>query len=333
MKPRRPAGHDLQRLDGRAGCRERGERIGLGVEASALRRCRRPVTAGAGRPRQPASHAGGSDELVLRPVAPENLPDLEQRRHRGTPRSALLLRCGDQARKQARPHVGQVRRDRIGERELGLPPPNSSACGFDDERPGHRLDHAARRERALGLAGAHLQRGEHRLARRRRRGRTASTAPCRRRRCARPPRRCRPCPRRPAAMTAPRPSRRSPEPATKKPSWPSTRCISGSGTSRPARRLTSSTGKSIDPFSAPARSPATMISRRRAAAEVEHHLGRELEPRHHEVRIDAALEAIARVRIDAELAAGLRDVERLPQRRFDQHVGGRLVAARSLRRP
>jgi hypothetical protein len=40
------------------------------------------------------------------------------------------------------------------------------------------------------------------------------------------------------------------------------------------------------------------------------------------VRIDAALEAIARVRIDAELAPGLRDVERIPQRRLDQHVGG-----------
>ena len=46
--------------------------------------------------------------------------------------------------------------------------------------------------------------------------------------------------------------------------------------------------------------------------------------------IDAALEAIARVRIDAELAAGLRDVERVPQRRFDQHVGGGLRRSRCL---
>ena len=35
-----------------------------------------------------------------------------------------------------------------------------------DERPGHRLDHAARGERALGRAGADLQRGQDRLARR-----------------------------------------------------------------------------------------------------------------------------------------------------------------------
>ncbi len=49
--------------------------------------------------------------------------------------------------------------------------------------------------------------------------------------------------------------------------------------------------------------------RRRAAAQVEHHAGREFEPRQHEGRIDAALEAIARVGIDAELAAGLGDVD------------------------
>ena len=70
--------------------------------------------------------------------------------------------------------------------------------------------------------------------------------------------------------------------------------------------------------------------RRLAAAEIEHHPGRELEARHHEGRIDAALEAVARVGVDAELAAGLGDVERLPERRFDQHVGRGRRAARCL---
>ena len=70
--------------------------------------------------------------------------------------------------------------------------------------------------------------------------------------------------------------------------------------------------------------------RRRAAAELDHHLRGELQARQHEIRIDAALEAVARVGVDAELAPGLRDVERLPQRRLDQHVGGGLVAARRL---
>ena len=67
-----------------------------------------------------------------------------------------------------------------------------------------------------------------------------------------------------------------------------------------------------------------------AAAQIEHHLGRQLEAGQHEIRIDAALEAVARVGIDAELAAGLRDVELVPQRRLDQHVGGRLRAAARL---
>ena len=69
------------------------------------------------------------------------------------------------------------------------------------------------------------------------------------------------------------------------------------------------------------------VFRRRAAAHLHHQFGRQLEPRHHEGRIDAALEAIARVGIDAELAAGLRDVDLVPQRRFDQHVGGCFRAA------
>ena len=69
------------------------------------------------------------------------------------------------------------------------------------------------------------------------------------------------------------------------------------------------------------------VLRRRAAADLHHQSRRHLQPRHHEGRIDAALETIARVRIDAELAAGLGDVDLVPQRRFDQHVGGRFRAA------
>ncbi len=67
--------------------------------------------------------------------------------------------------------------------------------------------------------------------------------------------------------------------------------------------------------------------RRRAADEIQHHMRRHVETRQHEGRIDAALEAVARVGIDGKLAAGPRNVDRLPQRRFDQHIGGGLVAA------
>ena len=69
------------------------------------------------------------------------------------------------------------------------------------------------------------------------------------------------------------------------------------------------------------------VFRGRAAAQFQHEPGRHLQSRHHEGRIDATLEAIARVGIDAELAAGLGDVDLVPQRRFDQHVRGLLRTA------
>ena len=123
---------------------------------------------------------------------------------------------------------------------------------------------------------------------------------------------------------------RSPCPATKKPSCSSTRSHLRQRQRRGRRAAsTSLSGKSITRLRH-LRLAGDDDLRRRAAAELQHHLRRELEARHHEVRIDAALEAIARVGVDAELAAGLGDVERLPQRRLDQHVGGALVAARCL---
>ena len=67
-----------------------------------------------------------------------------------------------------------------------------------------------------------------------------------------------------------------------------------------------------------------------AAAQLQHQFGREFKPRHHERRIDAALEAIARIGVDAELATGMGDVDLVPERGLDQHVGGRLRAAGGL---
>ena len=46
------------------------------------------------------------------------------------------------------------------------PPPNNSACGLEMNDQVTRFGEAARRQRPLGLAGAHLRGGEHRLARR-----------------------------------------------------------------------------------------------------------------------------------------------------------------------
>ena len=67
-----------------------------------------------------------------------------------------------------------------------------------------------------------------------------------------------------------------------------------------------------------------------AAAQVEHQGGGKLQPRQHGGGIHAALETIARIRMDAEFAAGLCDVEGFPKRQFDQHIGGALRAARRL---
>ena len=242
------------------------------------------------------------------------------------PRSALRWIAADQSRNQARPHVGEIGCDRIGERELGLSAAEQFGVRLRDERPGHGFGQIARGERALGLAGAVLDRRQHRLARR-----IAAIERSQRHLIdaddahdllddiglafdVRAPGRHRDLHHRPL-------------PATKKPRWPRMRFISISGTSRPARRLTSSTGKSIGAIVGRLAANHHDL-RRRAAAQVEHHLGRQFETRHHEIRIDAALEAIARIGIDAELAAGLRDVDRIPERGFDQHVGGVLVAAR-----
>ena len=99
--------------------------------------------------------------------------------------------------------------------------------------------------------------------------------------------------------------------------------------SRPVSRLTSLHGKSMM-VSCTGGVPAITSSEACAATEVEHEMGGELGAGHAELRIDAAFETIARIAVDAEPAAGLRDIERIPQRRFDQHVGRAFVAARML---
>ncbi|GJE72844.1 hypothetical protein CHKEEEPN_4405 [Methylorubrum podarium] len=69
---------------------------------------------------------------------------------------------------------------------------------------------------------------------------------------------------------------------------------------------------------------------RGAAAQVDHEAGGEVEARQGEGRIDAALEAVARIGDEAEPPPGAGDVARIPEGRLDQHVGGALVAARRL---
>ena len=56
--------------------------------------------------------------------------------------------------------------------------------------------------------------------------------------------------------------------------------------------------------------------RRLAAAEIHHERGSEFKTGQQESRIDAALEAVARIRIDAEPAARPRNIDRIPERRI-----------------
>ena len=114
---------------------------------------------------QRAAHAGRGRELILRPVAAKHLADLEQRRRRESrDRHSSARRRRGRGSGSAACRTGRPRSD--WRAQARAPPPNSSRLRLRDERPRHRLGEAARGERALGLARAHLDRREHRLARR-----------------------------------------------------------------------------------------------------------------------------------------------------------------------
>ena len=107
---------------------------------------------------------------------------------------------------------------------------------------------------------------------------------------------------------------------------------SSRGISMPISRLTSRIGEAID---APRRGRVARDDEPRglAAAEVEDEFGREFAAWDAEVGIDAALETVARIGDDPELAAGLGDIGGVPQRALDQDVARVLIAAGMLRRP
>ncbi len=109
---------------------------------------------------QRTAQAAGRDELILGLVAPENLPDLEQR-HVGIATVGIALRRRNQPGEQARPHIGQFSGDRIGQGEFGLTTAEQFGLALRYERPRHRFGEPANGQRALGLAGADLDRRQH----------------------------------------------------------------------------------------------------------------------------------------------------------------------------
>ncbi len=124
MVPERPgcsqaaaARHDLQRLHRRAGSRQHRERIGLGIQRIGRRRAG-PVPSDApstrqsrgARPKRRMSWSSGRSPLNTWPTS-NSATSVK-------PRLALACAARDQAGQQARPHVGEVGRDRVGERKL-----------------------------------------------------------------------------------------------------------------------------------------------------------------------------------------------------------------------
>ena len=75
------------------------------------------------------AHARRGDELVFRLVAAEHLADLEQRDIRIAAIGVGLRRC-DETGQQARPHVREIGRDGVGQRQLGLPAAEQFGRGF-----------------------------------------------------------------------------------------------------------------------------------------------------------------------------------------------------------
>ena len=136
VEPGRPAGHHLQRLHRRAGGRQHGEGVALGVEGID-RLCRtRPMAADAVRARQCPAQTGGGGELILRPVAGKHLSNLEQR-HVGIAAVGVPLRRHDQTGNETRPHVGEFGRDRVGQRQGRAAAAERFGLALSHERPGN----------------------------------------------------------------------------------------------------------------------------------------------------------------------------------------------------
>ncbi len=109
--------------------------------------------------RPAAPHRRGGDALVVFARAEKNLPDLEQRDIAEAPAGVALGR-GDKPRNEARAHVGEISRDRVGERERGRAAAERFRRHPGDERPGHCFAQGERGQRALGEPGALLHERE-----------------------------------------------------------------------------------------------------------------------------------------------------------------------------
>ena len=114
------------------------------------------------RPCRAAPHRCRPDGLAFGLVGGEALPDFEQG-HVAIAAVCVALGRFHEAGQQARAHVGEVRGDRIGKGQALVAASEQRGFIASNERPRHRLDEAAGREKALGEPGALLDERQHRL--------------------------------------------------------------------------------------------------------------------------------------------------------------------------
>src|SRR5690606_14681331 len=100
-----------------------------------------------------ATDAACHAALLVRPLTFISVGDLEQRYVGKAPVSVTLHGC-QEARKKRGTHGGHVGGYRVGQLEYLAVPGEESRMSLGDERPGHRLHHAAYGQSPLGCAGA-----------------------------------------------------------------------------------------------------------------------------------------------------------------------------------
>ena len=306
--------------------RQRGQRIGLGVERvdrarSAVAQCRRRASAVAQRrPGPPPARRAGAGEARA---------ELEQRRRR----PACARGCGrgrDEVRQQRGPHRRQLGVERVALEDRLARAERRGMLGRD-ERPGdglgiaelgHGSAAAAARRRCAGVSTPELTAaprvtGTGGIRSKPCRRASSSTMQASVRDVVAPGRRLRP------AIPRGRPA--APKPSAAEQALDLRRLELDAGEPRQTR------GAGSGP-PGPAPAPRRRRPRRtgRAAAQLEDQPGGELGRRQHQLRVEAALEAGAGVALDAEPAAGGRRAQRIEQRHLEQHVGRARVDAGAL---
>ncbi len=107
---------------------------------------------------RPALPQAGNDCLLIRgSCTSEDRPDFEQS-HIAESAIGIAFGRGDKPRQEARPHVGKIGGDRIGEHQSLVAAAEEQRLLVRDERPGDRLGEPVCGKRPLGAAHALLER-------------------------------------------------------------------------------------------------------------------------------------------------------------------------------